>query len=1390
MANMTFKTNLLPNSDYGYSLGSIENPANPLRWKIYGDLQPKQTKTFTNVIGTENNWANATFFFGSVRPTAFTDQWTITYKVTAVAAGDARAKAFSIFTLNGHADTYSSYAAWNAIYNTSYRPCYYHIYYRLKEAGFNNNYGHAMGIRLYSSWNATTAANARTITIDILETKNCTFTFFDSMTKYASIPGTGDTNYTGYSEFNFADNGLIETGDSDTTGRDYSHAAYMTNGSTLRLAPNMIFGLDRENHAQGISLYQADYNSSTTSINTARVYNTAGFDWTKGLYYSNSGTNYAINADLNFNPAILYYATDFRYTDNCIASETANNLGMVPRKAVYFRGVIKEDGLFYLAPIEVTYNNTTYKRAWTQDIPTSVETDGTYQYVYWFIGFPYYNGNYAASLYQINKHQENKLYWFNNDRFEEYAPGGVSGIIPIEHGGTGASTASGARNNLELGNAKVFYGTCAEAGATKTAICPEFTQDDLVSGVVILVTMAAKNTGAVGSLTLNVNGTGPKPIKYMYNDTASNIPSAGYIIANQTYMMHYDGTNWVIDNLHYNTNTNDTACMYIRLGNGTYKPSTALYRYMICFSNQDGETVIPTNTTSNSTATTKTLTTESFDIFKPIYYYNTTGTVNAGTAIGVSYLWAAHSNLDLRYSFNTGSTLTANKDVYIVAQLDTPTTAKLATAVAPITQTLPNSDDGYIYIKLGHASNTTNIALTYDHPIYWYRDSKLQPYIPSRGIKTISRSGTTFTVTRDDSSTFTFTQQDNNNAVTQTNQTGNNDYRILLSGTADDTTATEGANKSTNLRFNPSTKLLSVGGSISATGDLDLTGDANLNGETYADSITVGSLLVNSAANFVQIPTAPTPAAGTNNTQLATTEFVTSAVTGLAGPMRFIGSLGTGGTDTSLAAASDSNKGYAYKVITAGTYQSIAAKVGDMLISNGSSWILIPSGDEPSGTVTSITPGNGLLNGTGTTAITTSGTLNINYGTSTAKIGTAAAGTATTVSRSDHVHAIDLDTGDNNGQVKIAGTNVSVKGLGSNAYSSTSYLPLAGGTMTGAINRYYSAASTDPMIRLNSNNQDAILWYIGHGTSATATPSSSYRLLYKGTGSDPNNYLQLISTTGSTDTIAMQMNQAGNITLNGTVTLAKTTDLSGTANNSPALIVGGLATSTHLELDANEIQAKTNGTSTAALYLNNDGGNVYINNNLAGRFTATPTSGQVVVTDGTTGGVKTTGYTIAKSVPSDAVFTDTHVTAVGNHYTPTANANSELTASLSGTAGTFATNTEYTVLTGVKAQRDAAGHITGLTYTAQKIKDTTVANTDTLVKQTIKTDNINYKLLATASASPTSATAMEATYSANVFANPSTGSVSAVRHTLNVSGTDKAYMAFNTTTNAIDFIFI
>ena len=118
---------------------------------------------------------------------------------------------------------------------------------------------------------------------------------------------------------------------------------------------------------------------------------------------------------------------------------------------------------------------------------------------------------------------------------------------------------------------------------------------------------------------------------------------------------------------------------------------------------------------------------------------------------------------------------------------------------------------------------------------------------------------------------------------------------------------------------------------------------------------------------------------------LATAKAVNDAITSLPSPMVFKGSLGTGGTITTLPTASEANEGYTYKVITAGTYAGQAAGVGDLFIcgkpegSSSYSWILIPAGDEPEGTVTSV----GVSVPTGfsvsNTPITSSGTIAITF---------------------------------------------------------------------------------------------------------------------------------------------------------------------------------------------------------------------------------------------------------------------------------------------------------------------------------------------------------------------------------------------------------------------------
>lgn len=76
-----------------------------------------------------------------------------------------------------------------------------------------------------------------------------------------------------------------------------------------------------------------------------------------------------------------------------------------------------------------------------------------------------------------------------------------------------------------------------------------------------------------------------------------------------------------------------------------------------------------------------------------------------------------------------------------------------------------------------------------------------------------------------------------------------------------------------------------------------------------------------------------------------------------------------------------------------------------------------------------------------------------------------------------------------------------------------------------------------------------------------------------------------------------------------------------------------------------------------------------------------------------------------------------------------------------------------------------------------------------LVKQTNVANDLKYKLLTTTSTSPTTGSAAETYYSDYITANPSTGSISAKRHTLNFNGTDKVYMIWNNTDQSIDFIF-
>lgn len=116
--------------------------------------------------------------------------------------------------------------------------------------------------------------------------------------------------------------------------------------------------------------------------------------------------------------------------------------------------------------------------------------------------------------------------------------------------------------------------------------------------------------------------------------------------------------------------------------------------------------------------------------------------------------------------------------------------------------------------------------------------------------------------------------------------------------------------------------------------------------------------------------------------------------------------------------------------------------------------------------------------------------------------------------------------------------------------------------------------------------------------------------------------------------------------------------------------------------------AINNGPVSGTTVVNTDWTVVQANIDGAVTGPASATAGHIAVFDGATGKVIKDGtYTIATSVPSNAVFTDTKVTSVDNHYKP---ANG---TTLIGTAGSPVT-AGGKVVTGITA--DSSGHITDI----------------------------------------------------------------------------------------------
>jgi len=151
-------------------------------------------------------------------------------------------------------------------------------------------------------------------------------------------------------------------------------------------------------------------------------------------------------------------------------------------------------------------------------------------------------------------------------------------------------------------------------------------------------------------------------------------------------------------------------------------------------------------------------------------------------------------------------------------------------------------------------------------------------------------------------------------------------------------------------------------------------------------------------------------------------------------------------------------------------------------------------------------------------------------------------------------------------------------------------------------------------------------------TSANDIISTNGGLSVKSNITSTNGNLSINGTSSLKGNVSVgeSTSKPANLTVYGTGYFVRTTDAAGATNNKPALIVGGLDTAMHLELDGNEIQAKADGTNYGTIGINIDGGNVSVGNDDK-NSTVTLRKNTTITGTGTIAGNTTIGNDNSKS---------------------------------------------------------------------------------------------------------------------------------------------------------------
>lgn len=388
-----------------------------------------------------------------------------------------------------------------------------------------------------------------------------------------------------------------------------------------------------------------------------------------------------------------------------------------------------------------------------------------------------------------------------------------------------------------------------------TATVPGITE--LKDGTIVLLKNGVV-TSASG-FTININGLGAKPV---YSNMAAATRETTLFNVNYTLLLIYDedrvsGGCWInyrgyysdANSVGYQLRTNSTVMTVT---------DTARY-YKLYFTSADGKQWVPASVNSTNNATSaRPVNQRPIDPFGRIVYTSASTSYAAGSNLAATTIWSQYAFV-LGYSFNrTGAALvlTTQTPVYIKCAPQTDGSA-IIDADTPYVQALPSTADGKIYIFLGVAYDATHVELFVEHPVYWHDGT---------GIRRWTGSATAAI------------DVDTALSSTSENPVQNKVINSALANKADSSALFNYLPKSGGEMTGGISYTSGNSFSIGNTFDylyFDETNISSTQAGLVADVIGISADEINLNGTSV---TAPTPSAGTNNTQIATTAFVNAAL--------------------------------------------------------------------------------------------------------------------------------------------------------------------------------------------------------------------------------------------------------------------------------------------------------------------------------------------------------------------------------------------------------------------------------------------------------------------------------------------------------------------------------